>query len=82
MITYQGLNWHPSKTLKMAEFKVGVKRTIITLHVKVSTQLESLDSEFPSGRYEFSKGAATDQIWTTTEDQPLQAQMQIPKRHN
>ena len=61
-MTYQGLTWHPSKTLKMAEFKVRVKRTIVTLQVMVSTQLESLDSEFPSGRYEFLKGAATDQI--------------------
>ena len=66
----------------MTDLKVGVKRTIIDLHVKVPMQLESLDLEFLSGSYEFLKGAATDQVWMMAEDQPLQVRFQTRKRPN
>ena len=60
----------------MADFEVGVKITNVAPRVKIPIQLESLDLEFPSRSYEFLKGAATDQLWTTVEDQPLQARFQ------
>ena len=66
------LTWRPPKTLKMADFEVGVKRTILSLYVKVPMQLESLDLEVPSGSYEFLKRAASHQIWTMAADRSLQ----------
>ena len=63
----------------MADFEVGVKRIIVTPHVKVPMQLESLELEFPSESYEFLNEAATGQIWTTAGDQPIQVHFQIVK---
>ena len=34
---YRGLDWHPPKALKMADFEVEVKREIVALYVKVPT---------------------------------------------
>ena len=52
----------------MTEFEVGVKRTIVTIHVKVPMQLESLELELLSGSYEFLNETATNQIWITAAD--------------
>ena len=72
MRTCSGLTWCPPKALRIADFEVGVKRTIVALHVKVPMQLESLNLEVPSGSYEFLKRADSYQIWTIAADQSLQ----------
>ena len=66
----------------MADFEVRVKITNVSPHVRILIQLESLELELSIEIYEFMNGAATDQIWSMVEDQPLRVCFQMVKRQN